>query len=317
MRPICNYRCADCFSGMGTGTRQLDGALSWDETRRILDCAHDLGVLSVEISGEGEPLMDRTRLEQIIQHNNDLGMLTTIFTNGSLLDENFLTLCVDNNVSIAISLDYLNQEGYEQDVCRRGSFDVLMRNVELARDILGGYQISDNGSAVYRLAIHSIVGGRNLDEISRISDFCGGEVGAEILHSVAPIANVGNAVAHPELTIVSEEMVNDVVDEFSRGDLILCDSAVDECGSDRCATFYYGLGIRHNGDVLFDAHAYETAGAIGNLRDSDVNFDLGVLARRQRELVGLFYRDFGAGFCPLRHSNYSDFVRYLNGSRDD
>jgi hypothetical protein len=40
----------------------IQDSMDLDETRSLIEDAHDLGVSAIEISGEGEPLMDRQRL---------------------------------------------------------------------------------------------------------------------------------------------------------------------------------------------------------------------------------------------------------------
>lgn len=301
LRPTCNYRCSNCLSGMGD-PQDITGTLSTEETQALISQARDLGVLAIEISGEGEPLVDRRRLEEIISYNNRSGIVTTLFSNGSLLNREILEYLASNNVSLAISMDYFNREDYEQDTCRNGSFDQLINNISLAREIYSRHLEEENDYQIRRLAIHSIANARNLGQIPQIARFCGDD----IIYSVAPIANVGNATEHPELTQINQERIQQVIARYSDGNLILSDSAREEHGRDLCGTFIYGIGIRHDGEVLFDAHAFTTSGIIGNVR----NVVLRELIRRQRELRGLFYERFaGEGFCPLRDPNYQRFVK--------
>lgn len=309
LRPICNYRCSNCLSGMGN-PQDITGTLSTEETQSLVSQARDLGVLAIEISGEGEPLVDRRRLEEIVSYNNQLGIVTTLFSNGSLLNREILEFLANNNVSLAISMDYFNREDYEQDTCRDGSFDNLIGNINLAREIYSQYIEEENGYQIRRLAIHSIVNARNLEQIPLIAEFCGDD----IFYSVAPIANVGNAAEHPELTQINQQRIQQVTDQYSDGNLILSDSARQEHGQDLCGTFIYGIGIRHDGEVLFDAHAFTTSGIIGNVRD----VELRELIRRQRDFRDLFYEQFDSGgFCPLRDPNYQRFVESIRGGSNE
>ncbi len=308
LRPICNYRCESCFSGMGT-PQEITGTLTTEEIQNLISQARELGVLSIEISGEGEPLVDRRRLEEIIQYNNQLGIITTLFSNGSLLDREILEYFADNNVSLAISMDYFDQSDYEQHNCQDGSFDNIMRNINLAREIYSQHQEEENDYQIRRLAIHSVANARNLNQLHLIAEFCA----EDIFYSIAPLANVGNATEHPELIQMDQESIQQIISKYSDGNLILSDSAREEHGQDLCGTFIYGIGIRHDGEVLFDAHAFDTAGIIGNIRD----FELRNLIQRQREVRTLFYEQFAtSGFCPLRDPNYQTFVQHLMGGLD-
>jgi len=309
LRPICNYRCSNCLSGMGN-PQDITGTLSTEETQSLVSQARDLGVLAIEISGEGEPLVDRRRLEEIVSYNNQQGIITTLFSNGSLLNREILEFLANNNVSLAISVDYFNREDYEQDTCRNGSFDNLIRNINLAREIYSQHLEEENGYQVRRIAIHSIANARNLEQIPLISGFCGDD----IFYSVAPIANVGNATEHPELTQINQRRIRQVIDQYSDGNLILSDSARQEHGQDLCGTFIYGIGIRHDGEVLFDAHAFTTSGIIGNVR----NVELRELISRQRAFRDLFYEQFDSGgFCPLRDPNYQKFVESIRSGSNE
>ena len=55
--PICNYRCEFCLAGMNQNRQKLAGTLSNEEYKRLIDEAHELGILQIEISGEGEPFL--------------------------------------------------------------------------------------------------------------------------------------------------------------------------------------------------------------------------------------------------------------------
>lgn len=309
LRPICNSQCSNCLSGMGN-PQNVGGTLSTEETQDLISQVKNLGVLAIEISGEGEPLLDRRRLEEIIRYNHQLGFVTTLFSNGSLLNREILEFFVNNDVSLAISLAYFNREDYEEDTCRSGSYADLIRNINLAREIYSRGIVEENGYSIKRLAIHSIANARNLDQIPLIAEFCG----EDIFYSVAPIANVGNAIEHPELTQINPVMIQYVIDQYSGGNLIFSDSARERYGHNLCGTFIYGLGIRHDGEVLFDAHSFTTSGILGNVR----NLGLRELIRRQRELRNLFYEHFSSGnFCPLRDPNYQRFVQYIRGGLNE
>jgi MoaA/NifB/PqqE/SkfB family radical SAM enzyme len=305
LRPICNYRCSNCLSGMGD-PQEITGTLSTDETQELISQARDLGVLAIEVSGEGEPLVDMRRLEEIIRFNDQLGIITTLFSNGSLLNRENIEYFANNNVSLAISMDYFNRLDYEQDTCRNGSFNQVLNNVILAREIYARHINEENNYRIHRLAIHSIANAQNLNQIPLIGDFCGDD----IFYSVAPIANIGNATEHPELTQINQQRITQIIERCSDGNLILSDSAREMHGQDLCGTFIYGIGIRHDGEVLFDAHAFTTSGIIGNIRDTELR----ELISRQRNLRNLFYERFSnGGFCPLRDPNYQRFVQHIRG----
>ena len=302
MPPVCNYRCHFCLSGMNGRQRPQNG-LTERELQDLIIEARDLGALHIEISGEGEPLVYRQMLENIINFASPRGLHTTIFTNGSLLTEDFLQHLAQNNASLAISLDYLDRKKYEYFAGRTNSYDAVIRNIELARNVFRRRISAENGYRVLPLAIHSIVTADNAGEIPRIKEF----VGDEIFFSVAPIMNRGNTREHPDLLIDSRQ-TDSIINQYSDGSLIVSDSSVRDVGRPTCGTFYYGVGIRYDGEILFDAHAYDTAGLFGNIRNQAFPDLVRGLRNAQRTY---FERFSGDGFCPLRNSNFDNFVQYL------
>ena len=298
---VCNYRCRFCLSGSARQTPR--NTLSIMELQNLIASARSLGAFHIEISGEGEPLAYRGVIENIISFANLQGMHTAIFTNGSLLTQGFLRFLAQSNASLAISLDYLNREGYEQSAGMANSYDGVIRNIQLARDIFRERIHEENGYAVLPLAIHSIVTAANIEEIPRIREYAG----RDAFFSVAPIINRGSTRAHSDL-LVDNEQAESIINQYSDGSLIVSDSSISTVGRPICGTFNYGIGVRHDGDVLFDAHAYDTAGSLGNIRDSQ----LADLLTRLRNAQRVYFERFSdGGFCPLRNPNFDNFVQYL------
>lgn len=307
MPPVCNYRCQFCLSGMN-GRQTPRNSLSTEELQNLINNARDIGAFHIEVSGEGEPLVYRRILEDIINSASPQGIHTTIFTNGSLVREDFLRYLAQNDTSLAISLDYLNRERYERFAGRTNSYDTVLRNIELARDIFRERICEENGYRILPLAIHSIVTSDNREEIPRIREF----VGEDVFFSVAPIMNRGNTREHSNL-LINPGQVESIIDQYSDGSLIVLDSSIRDVGRPICGTFYYGLGIRYDGEVLFDAHAYDTAGLFGNIR----NHHLHELVERLRDAQRTYFERFSdGGFCPLRNPNFDNFVRYLRQGSD-
>ena len=78
----CNERCLHCYRGCNS-TRK--GFLSAAQTKNVLKQAKNLGVKSVTITG-GEALLN-PEWREIVEIADDLDYQTSLFTNGSLLNE--------------------------------------------------------------------------------------------------------------------------------------------------------------------------------------------------------------------------------------
>jgi MoaA/NifB/PqqE/SkfB family radical SAM enzyme len=95
----CNLRCLHCYSSSGPEERgELSAALLADA---LSDAAAE-GYAVASFSG-GEPLLYRP-LPEVLAHARRLGMVTTVTTNGMLLDERRLSALAGLDL-LAISLD--------------------------------------------------------------------------------------------------------------------------------------------------------------------------------------------------------------------
>ena len=301
--PVCNYRCRFCFAGETAGnqcrmeqirTRSLSG----DEYTDLIREAARLGVKHLEISGEGEPdlPMFRETLRHMIEQATRNNIRTCLFVNGSLLDEPLLRFLRDQNVSLVISIKHMDPARYDQAVGIGGAYGRVMENIGLARSFFGGHE-DVNGFSVYRLALFGMVLEDNEQDNARLRMFCDENgiffgLSTRIPHGLSE----GMAVDQ-----VKQEVV---VDRYAHGSMILADSSQERLHFPVCGTFYFGLGIGYDGEVVFDAHADDTKGMIGNVR----TIGLAEAVRRQREMRDAFYREGGCSYCPLRDRSYLGFI---------
>lgn len=82
----CNLRCVHCYmGGCAPGRAGVAPELTTPELTGLLDEAADLGMLWLLITG-GEPLLRRD-FHELYVHAQRLGLLITLFTNGTLVTE--------------------------------------------------------------------------------------------------------------------------------------------------------------------------------------------------------------------------------------
>lgn len=86
----CNLRCTGCYAWANGGCGGEDAAeeLGLPDWRRIFGEAYELGVSFILLAG-GEPLMRRDIIELAAEYEN---IIFPIFTNGTMIDEEYLTL---------------------------------------------------------------------------------------------------------------------------------------------------------------------------------------------------------------------------------
>jgi len=105
----CNFRCTYCC--LKTGTDPPD-KMTLDELKDAVLQAKALGAKTIVIPGEGEPFLDNN-LFPLIEFASENGLRTTIFTNGSLIDQNTASDLFRRKVAIVFKLHSLDRSVYE------------------------------------------------------------------------------------------------------------------------------------------------------------------------------------------------------------
>jgi radical SAM protein with 4Fe4S-binding SPASM domain len=125
----CNLRCVHCYVPDYSGA----GELSTAEVRRILSEAADEGCLWMLLTG-GE-VLSRSDFPEIYLHARRLGLLVTLFTNGTLLDPRVADLLAEYPpFGLEITLYGMSDATYEATTGVPGRFARVRRAIELAVD---------------------------------------------------------------------------------------------------------------------------------------------------------------------------------------
>jgi radical SAM protein with 4Fe4S-binding SPASM domain len=148
----CNLHCGHCYCPPGERSREL----GTDEIRRVLDDMVEMGALFLLMTG-GDPLL-RKDFPELYRHAKELGMLVTVFTNGTLIDERIISLWDELPPSmVEISLYGATREVYERVVAVEGSYDRCLAGI--ARVLAAGHPLAlkcpatrDNAHEIYALA---------------------------------------------------------------------------------------------------------------------------------------------------------------------
>ena len=133
LTPLCNFRCRMCYVRLDAAEVARHGrihkAAEWLD---LADQAAEMGLYAVTLSG-GEPLT-HPEFEEIYAGLCDRGLLVTVLTNGSLIDERIIRLFTDHLPDrVRITLYGASNETYERLCGVTGGFDRVMRSVEMLR----------------------------------------------------------------------------------------------------------------------------------------------------------------------------------------
>ncbi len=112
----CNFACSYCYSAHGRSTARID----WDRVKTTIDYFLDMPrrelppLLTVSIFGGGEPMLSwndvvRPAIEYIHSRPRPEGqrVVVTMITNGSIVTDEMMDLCLRHGIDLAVSFDIL------------------------------------------------------------------------------------------------------------------------------------------------------------------------------------------------------------------
>jgi MoaA/NifB/PqqE/SkfB family radical SAM enzyme len=306
--PICDAHCRRCF--MPDYRRQIGKSqtLTLEESKGVLSNARENGALCLEISGEGEPTLNKN-LQEIVGYANNIGYLTTLITNGHSLTPEQIQHYRDTNVTLVFSHYSLNKEKYESDNRTPKSFDKKMANLEIASQIFKDSIEQVGKFRVYRLAVHATLQKDNIQDALELKKYCHEK---DIFFSIAPLAQTGCAVNNPDMKLEEKVSFADQEIPLSQVPNLLGDNSIihshsssRELGREVCGTCFYGLNIGYDGAILFDAHAgYEVGNMLGNIKTTPFQN----IMETRRKISRLLFKNID-DFCPVRDPKWDGFLK--------
>lgn len=168
----CNERCTKC--GIWEKPETDADHIKISEFLNCLKSLHH-NLYQVTLTG-GEPLLFMEDVLLIAEEAFKLNVPMIIVTNGTLITRDFLIKYSKLGHTLVISIDTLEKEKWPL-FRGRDSYEVVMRNLHLSREILGN-----------RLRIQSVYSYETQDNIPKIAAFC---KELNILHTIQPYMDFG------------------------------------------------------------------------------------------------------------------------------
>lgn len=257
----CNLRCPHCY--MESGTVQKD-ELSTEEIKTLCANFHKYGGTDISLTG-GEPTV-HPDFCQIVKFVSDLGIRTSIFSNGCFWDEEKVKFISKQNIDgIQISLD-----GYDEasNAVVRGngafgkalnSIDLLIKNqVNVKVAVTAPYEVLKNHQNEYIQFSKHLLNKYGSDAIQ-----------IDYSHFFMPGRNLTvekiKAVKDEYFRLV-DEVVFGIYGDISEDTFV--DNIIDHCIFDSCG--YGSLNVMADGDFYF-CDRIPDVGKIGNIRE--MSFD--------------------------------------------
>ena len=132
--PLCNLNCDMCYVRMSREEMEEVGRLrTMEEWTKTAEDMMRAGTLFVLLTG-GEPLL-YPHFRELYQKLRELGMIITINTNGTLIDEAWADFFAENKPRrINITLYGASNETYERLCHYPGGFDKAVNGIRLLRE---------------------------------------------------------------------------------------------------------------------------------------------------------------------------------------
>lgn len=130
----CNNACLHCGINKGLhDTNAIDNELKTGDIKKILEEAAELGCVTVRITG-GEPLV-REDFAQIYLYARNLGLKVLLFTNGTLINQDFADLFRKKPPleKIEITLYGMHEKSFEAVTGNHGDFQSVFTGIELLK----------------------------------------------------------------------------------------------------------------------------------------------------------------------------------------
>ena len=134
LTPLCNFRCRMCYVRLEPDQVPNLGCLhSGDEWLRLAREAVSLGAYGITLTG-GEPLM-HPDFEKIYRGLLEMGVLVSLLTNGSLINEKHIRLFSEHPLrQVRVTLYGSSNSTYERLCGAPEGFDRVMRSLRLLLD---------------------------------------------------------------------------------------------------------------------------------------------------------------------------------------
>jgi MoaA/NifB/PqqE/SkfB family radical SAM enzyme len=147
----CNLDCKYCF-----GDKRKDG-LSYDGVRDVLRQAKELGMHTVSLVGDGEPLL-YPRWPELVEEMHAAGVHVVLFTNGTLMTRAIAESLYALNVSL-IGKQNSRRKQVQDFLSGDGAFEKIAEGIGNMK--AAGF----NKTSPSRLSLHTVVVRQNIAEI--------------------------------------------------------------------------------------------------------------------------------------------------------
>lgn len=301
---VCDQDCEYCYTVLVTINNpdfhhsSLPGELSWEERKLLIDQAVELGAVTYDLVGAGEPLTDKLFLKQV-EYASSKGLIPVVFTNGSILGhpvhgERFARALFELDATVVVKWHSKDHQVHDEIVRRKGAGRKRDNALQLLK------RLGFNRCTPTRLGIDNIVYQRTIAEVPDCLRMCREENVFLVCSSFIPSGRTSKGSeresSYEDISRVYEE--SRVIDEREFG--LRHSGSMPYIGYGKTCTQYMGLYVTIQGEVHGCVGQTES---YGNLRERP-------LAKMWQERLPLL-RTYDGG-CPPRQQYYQQLIPLAN-----
>lgn len=153
----CNLQCIHCYENSHPAN---DGEMSYDDFLIVISKLIKYGIKHIQFIG-GEPLLLGDKLKRMIEHCYDKFEFIEVFTNGTLVNEEWVKFLKTKNIHIALSVYSYKKEQHDKVTQVKGAFEKTNKTIKLLDRYKVRYRIcsvemkeidiGDNSSSLFKI----------------------------------------------------------------------------------------------------------------------------------------------------------------------
>ena len=201
---LCNFRCPYCYVPYKSFP---ENELSREEICNVILQAKDLGARKIIILG-GEPTLYPDFLD-IIQFIRKQNLEVEIFTNGTMINEEFAKQLYDNNVRVVLKMNSFNENIQDTLAGKKGAFTLIQQALHNLKKV--GYPSEEKF-----LAVSTIICRHNINELETMWQWLRDQKIAPYFEIITPQENA----KHNDWLYVSPKELYDIFTRISEIDRI-------------------------------------------------------------------------------------------------
>lgn len=163
----CNLKCPYCYANECYPNPKADqnGEFTLEKIKDVIAQAKEEGAKTITLGG-GEPLI-HPRIKEIVSFINSNNLVPLIFTNGTAIDEQLAKFLYDNNASLIVKFNSLDDPDIQKEMVGNipGIFEKIQKTVSILQ------KIGFNKTKPTRLGIETVICKTNLSQIPKIFRF--------------------------------------------------------------------------------------------------------------------------------------------------